>query len=71
MPGTYQAAAEIGHRADDEPLVLTPAQASKKLKISLRILRRYTKDGIIPCKRMGRSVRYPSAEDQTKRLGSN
>ena len=40
------------------PLALTPQEAAEMLNISLSTLARLTKQGRIPCVRLGRLVRY-------------
>ncbi|MGB7158218.1 MAG: helix-turn-helix domain-containing protein [Tepidisphaeraceae bacterium] len=44
--------------AELRPLLLTPREAAKALRLSERTLARYTADGEIPVVRIGRSVRY-------------
>jgi excisionase family DNA binding protein len=39
-------------------LLIIPREAAKALAISERTLWQLTKDGVIPCVRIGRSVRY-------------
>ncbi len=40
------------------PLLLRPPEAARVLAISERTLWQLTRDGVIPCVRIGRSVRY-------------
>ena len=53
-------------RDDPAPLALRPGQAAKALSISPRLLWQLTKDGIIPCVRVGsgkrQTVLYPVAD---------
>jgi excisionase family DNA binding protein len=42
----------------NEQLLIIPREAAKALAISERTLWQLTKDGAIPCVRIGRSVRY-------------
>ncbi|MHC4520305.1 MAG: helix-turn-helix domain-containing protein [Planctomycetota bacterium] len=45
-----------------EPLLLSPREAARALRISERTLFSLTKNGDVPCVRIGRLVRYaPSA----------
>lgn len=46
-----------------QPL-LRPAEAAELLSIAPRTLARLTKDGAIPCIRLGRAVRYRPADVQ-------
>lgn len=41
-----------------EPIVWTPAQAARALQVSERTLFTWTRDGLIPAIRVGRTVRY-------------
>ena len=59
----------------DEPLLLTALKAAKLLAISPRTLWTLTDSGVVPCVRLGRSVRY-SVDDlreviRTNRSGTN
>ena len=40
------------------PLLIDTHEACELLSISARTLWQLTKDGVIPCRRLGRSVRY-------------
>lgn len=41
-----------------EPIVWTPAQAALALQVSERTLYTWTRDGLVPAVRVGRTVRY-------------
>lgn len=47
---------------DVEPIVWTPAQAARALQVSERTLYTWTRDGLIPAIRVGRTVRYMPGE---------
>lgn len=53
-----------------EPLLLTAAQAAKVLAISPRTLWTLTDTGVVPCVRLGRSVRY-STDDLREVIRKN
>jgi excisionase family DNA binding protein len=53
----------MNHNSTGQPLALRPREAAKSLGISERLLWQLTKDGVIPCVRVGsgkrQSVLYP------------
>jgi excisionase family DNA binding protein len=53
---------------DQTPLALRPRAASRKLNVSPRTLWQWTRDGLIPCVRVGtgrrKTVLYPVADLQ-------
>ncbi|WP_417392011.1 helix-turn-helix domain-containing protein [Gimesia sp.] len=62
MSKTYHSTAERSlsdQKNDESEMVLTADQVAKILKISISSLRRLTREGVVPYKRIGRSVRYP------------
>ncbi len=54
----------------DEPLLLTAPKAAKMLAISPRTLWTLTQQGVVPCVRLGRSVRY-SVDDLREVISKN
>jgi len=48
----------VSHLSSPPSLLIKPGEAAKLLSISTRTLWTLTREGVVPCVRLGKSVRY-------------
>jgi excisionase family DNA binding protein len=48
----------VSHTSSPQSLLVKPDEAAKLLSISSRTLWTLTREGVVPCVRLGKSVRY-------------